>query len=129
MNIAQFIRSRKVVTAIAVIVTLTAGLLIGLWASPPNGLAIDGNELQPGKYFVQYPEPGSNYAPTKVATNEGPWKVLLVVHDWDVGNRLVVIDSDRVEWNYAQPNEMSSLWVSIVDGKKKFLYWLPAPKN
>ena len=129
-----FLRSRKAMTAVAIVLTFAAGILAGLWNAPPNGIVVDGDVLRPGRYHVEYPFLGTDFAPTQVATfkkdnTQGPWKVLLVIHDWDVGRRLVAVDSDRVEWKSVGPEQMPTLKVSVKDGEKKFTYFQPVAKS
>ncbi len=131
-KLLQMLKNERFITGVMVIVALAVGISVGsFWIITPNGMAIDGNKLRPGKYLVQYPDITSLSAPVHIPAGDvpggPPWKVILVVYDWGVGDRLVAIPSEQIEWQNGNASQSPTLWVSIVDGKKKFVYWFSAP--
>ena len=131
----RWLRNPRFTIYIAVLIALVTGLLIGsYWIAPPNGKAVDGQTLQNGQYYIQYPHPGpampiqvhSATRKTSTETVLSKWKVLLLVL-LDTGDLLVAIDSNNVEWKQlVDPKLMSHLKVSSENGEKKFIiYWQP----
>lgn len=111
---------------LAVLLSFTVGMVsTELLPKKQNGMAVPGDTLPQGIYYIQYPYAG-HVAPTTFGENT----ILVIVASRKHPPFLFIsLNARRTEWQeHTDPKKLPSLEIRTENGEKKFIVrWQPRP--